>query len=122
MTTLANARLNPWLSSIFNSKKEVQPELLDIDVTIKENGNITTVVAVAQFKNTPKKEDIRFHENFVKIGYNTFPILEDFDVSVVGNIGGISVLSIDKGKEYITRNGQKLYIKQDFQGNKVLQS
>lgn len=106
----------------FSPKKVKKPELLDIEVESWKNGRITTVQATARFKDPkPAKEIVEFHENFVRIGYKTYAIQQDYTVDVF-NLGGLSYLAIDNDaiSEYIYRHGQKYVIKKGAFGNKYL--
>jgi hypothetical protein len=121
MTSLANANLfNQFLSSSFNTKKEKKSELLDLDIAVLVDGRITTVAAVARFLAPKKEEIVSFYDHYVRVGNRMYPIMIE-ETGDLTFLFGIPVTTNVKKAPYIVKNGKRLNIKEDFQGNKFLQ-
>lgn len=113
--------IEQFLSNAQSSKKAAKPELLELDVTVKESGDFTYVAAEAIFRKPAQKETVVFHENNVRIGYKMYSIFVE-ETGTIDQVFGIPFRTNVKRKEYIVRDGKKLYIKKDFQGNKFLEA
>ena len=114
-------------SSIFDSifgKKEKEEVLFK--TSYKTPGpwrNTTTKVDITVTQDKAKKEIVEFHEYFVQVGYHLYEIYQERGKKVVeGFLFGIPVVDEKPGREYIIKDGKKLFIRTDFQGTKSLSS
>lgn len=113
---------NNCLTNIFvkQALKNNNVKVVEDDITVRLTDDATYITRKATVKIQDKKPDvIEFHDYMVRINNKLYWInIESVDsiVSVYGNIGIIN----ESRREYIIKDGKKLYITTDFRGKKFL--
>lgn len=100
---------------------KTETEVINLVIGTDTYNGITTTIIAAQTKEVKKKEDKPvFFQNFVRIGYKNYPIQIAEEGKIHNILGLFDVKEIESEKEFISKDGKILWIKEDYQGNKYL--
>ena len=109
------------LSELLDIRKPVTKDygkLVSSDEFVISDKKNTTVIKVDEYvKKEAKKNDVRFHDNFVMIDGKFYPIYEEV---VYDNYLSYFYDLADKISPYILVNDKTYWIKKDTFGNKYL--